>query len=124
MQKKKKQCPEGKRRNEKGRCVNNCSIDKEVINDKCLKKCAPNKIRNDTTKRCIKDKSLLLPKEPKQKKQKAPKISKQPINENINFIEYLKNEYKNKNSFSSAKRKFLMDSIAVLPDKYIKEIMS
>ena len=121
MQKKKKQCPEGKRRNEKGRCVNNCSIDKEIINDKCLKKCAPNKIRNEKTNRCIKDKSLLLPKEPKQKKQKAPKA---PIKEEENLIEYLKNEYKNIDNYSPSKRKFLMDSISVLPQQYIKEIMS
>lgn len=124
MEKKKKQCPEGKRRNQRGRCVNNCSIDKEVVNDKCLKKCAPNKIRNNTTNRCIKDKSLLLPKEPKQKKQKASKAPKVQIKEQENLIEYLKNEYKNMDSFSPSKRKFLMDSISVLPQQYIKEIIS
>jgi len=123
MEKKKKPCPEGKRRNEKGRCVNLCPIDKEVINDKCLKKCAPNKIRNENTNRCIKDKSLLN-KEPKEKKPRKPKEAKkseEPKEIEMDYLNYLKTEYKKE--LSPSKRKFLIDTIAGLPNKYMREIM-
>ena len=126
MEKEKKPCPEGKRRNQKGRCVKNCSIDKEVINDKCLKKCAPNKIRNENTNRCIKDKSLLT-KEPKEKKPRKPrkpkeaKKSEEPKEIEMDYLNYLKTEYKKE--LSPSKRKFLIDTIAGLPAKYMREIM-
>lgn len=86
--------------------------------------CPDNKIINPKTGRCIKDKSLQEPKLPAPKKPRAPKKPKEPKEPiDVNYISYLKNEYKNKKDLTQAQLKFLADIIARLPNKYIKEIM-